>query len=175
MTFRTILLAGCMVMVPAAALFSHRLPAGLRAALRETAVAGMTRCREAVTGRVVSSAAVAVAAGPVDRPSTDQPLHHDGREPAADPPAPAVSAADRLAGLGVIGFDCHPVAGTSGEHQATCQVPLDATGQLVRVFHATGRDGDAALAALATEVEGWRHRAAAPARSGAVPAASTRH
>lgn len=182
MTFRTTLLAACMIAVPAAALFSHRLPAEVRAAIREAAVAGLARCREAVAVRLAPSSgavatAVAVAAPGGDDPEVEPRARFESGS-AADAPsvgkssAPA-TAAEQLAGLGATGFDCHPLAGTSGAHVATCHVPLDAAGQLTRVFQVTGQDGAAAAAALVTEVERWRARVVESAHGGTAAASRT--
>lgn len=159
MTFRTCLLVCCMVAVPAAALFSHRLPTGFRAAVRQRVIDGFTHCRAVVAARFAS----AVEDGGVDEPVVATGTVGESTGDASPPPevgGATESTRQRLARLGVTRFDCHPLAGTSGEHVASCQLPLDAGGQLMRVFQATGRDGDQATEALATEVEAWRRRAA---------------
>jgi len=46
-------------------------------------------------------------------------------------------------------------------HVASCGVALDATGQLLRVFQASGPDPAAATRTLLTDVMAWRERLAA--------------
>lgn len=159
MTFRTCLLVCCMVAVPAAALFSHRLPTGFRAAVRQRVVDGFTRCRAVVAARFESPAEDGAVIDPAAATGSA------GASTGGAPSAPEVGAApestpQRLVRLGVTRFECHPLPGASGQHVASCQLPLDAGGQLMRVFQATGRDGDAAVLALVTEVEDWHRRAA---------------
>lgn len=159
MTFRTCLLVCCMVAVPAAALFSHRLPTGFRAAVRQRVVDGFTRCRAVVAARFKSP----VEDGAVVDPAAATGSAGESTGDASSAPhvvGVPESAPQRLVALGVTRFECHPLAGASGEHVASCQLPLDAGGQLMRVFQATGRDGDKAAAALVTEVEDWQRRAA---------------
>ncbi|MFM7243914.1 MAG: hypothetical protein ACKO40_07025 [Planctomycetaceae bacterium] len=158
MTLRTSLLAVCMVAVPSVALFSHRVPADVRAGTRDAVAKAMAWCRDAVLQRRAGPTVSMAAATAAPAPAT----------PAAVPLRPE-DAADRpeavLARLGAMSLECRPLPGPSGGHVASCAVPLDADGQLLRVFHGTGGDRDAALAALATEVDGWRNRfAGAPRR-----------
>lgn len=158
MTLRTSLLAVCMVAVPAVALFSHRVPADVRAGTRAVMSKAMAWCRDAVLpGHTVPTA----ASGPAATAATASVV------PAAAPPRPE-HGADRpeavLARLGAMSLECRPLPGPAGGHVASCAVPLDAEGQLLRVFHGTGGDRDAALAALATEVDGWRNRFAGTTR-----------
>lgn len=158
MTFRTLLLAVCMVAVPAVALFSHRVPAEVRAGTRAAVAKAMAWCGAAVLpGHTVTTAAAEPAATAAAAPAV----------PTAVPPRPE-HAADRpeavLARLGVMSLECRPLPGPTGGHVASCAVPLDAEGQLLRVFHGTGGDRDAALTALATEVDGWRTRLAGTPR-----------
>jgi hypothetical protein len=65
----------------------------------------------------------------------------------------------QLTRLGAIGFECRPLAGGGGAHVASCSVPLDGSGQLMRVFHVTGGDARSAAIALLDDVASWRHRA----------------
>ncbi len=69
-----------------------------------------------------------------------------------------------LRALGAQGIECRAVHSTAGIHVATCSVPLDATGQLMRVFHASGANSLSAERSLLAEVESWRHRTAARVR-----------
>jgi hypothetical protein len=166
MTLRTTLLAVCMVSVPAAALFSHRLPAGVRSGIREAAAAGVAWCRDAVcppappvaVDRGVAADRVADGTSPADPPGTPAPTRPAGR---------SGNNADLLVGLGAMSLECRPLPGPQGAHVASCSMPLDAQGQLVRVFHAVGGDPEEAFAALHAEVDGWRLRAAGTPRRAA--------
>lgn len=167
MTFRTTLLAVCMVFVPAVALFSHRVPAGIRASVREGTAAGLAWCRDAVfrpVPPVVDRDAVPERAG--DRSPPREPAGTVDVVTPSHQAGPTENAAELLAGLGATSLECRPLPGAPGGHVASCTMPLDADGQLLRVFHATGGDPAAAFAALHAEVDGWRRRSA-PARQAA--------
>ena len=75
---------------------------------------------------------------------------------------------DQLKTLGAVSIDCQPLPGADRLHSSTCRVPVDATGQLQRVFQATGRDPLSASDALLEQVTAWRQRVAlqTPAASG---------
>lgn len=94
---------------------------------------------------------------------------------AAEPAAPPLVAqlADRtrqardqqgieaqLKSAGAVSFDCQPLPGSEGLYSSSCRVPVDATGQLQRVFQASGQDPGSASAALLEQVMAWRQRAA---------------
>jgi hypothetical protein len=68
----------------------------------------------------------------------------------------------RLTALGAIAFECQPVPGAAGLFASGCRVPVDPTGQLQRVFQATGSDPAAATEALVEQVQAWRQRAPQP-------------
>ena len=178
MKFRSALLVAFMVAVPAAAMFSHRIPAEVRRSIRDQMSrlpAALSPAKPAEAGRrTAGSAEPPIVEGPVVAAAADTP---------PGPAAPPVAAAEtdpndvlgRLARLGAIGFECRPIAGGGGEHVASCSVPLDGSGQLLRVFHVTGSDARSAAIALLDDVGAWRdraglHRAAAePARAGEQP------
>lgn len=166
MKARASLLIAFMIVVPAAAMFSHRIPADVRRSMREC------------SSRIVASwAGGRPEASPTpgqtapDRPSASEKLSaaDDGASataaavvPRADVDVrsgmpPAGRAEDSLEALGVVGLECRPLAGGMG-HMATCSVPLDASGQLFRVFHAIGTDGSAAVETLAADIAAWRTR-----------------
>jgi hypothetical protein len=65
----------------------------------------------------------------------------------------------QLKAAGAVSFDCQPLPGPEGLYSSSCRVPVDATGQLQRVFQATGHDPGSASAALLEQVMGWRQRA----------------
>lgn len=68
----------------------------------------------------------------------------------------------QLKDLGAVSFDCQPLPGSEGLHSSSCRVPVDATGQLQRVFQATGHDPGSASAALLEQVLAWQQRVALP-------------
>lgn len=171
MTIRTSLLAVCMVAVPGIALFSHRVPADVRAGVRGAVTKAVAWCRDAVT-----SPKPAPTVGPAPALLAMAPATPAVNDPATSiEPRPTMAAHEpeaKLASLGATALECRPLPGPQGGHVASCAVPLDAEGQLLRVFHGTGGDRDAALQALAAEVDGWRSRAAsAPTRRNQVSAA----
>lgn len=165
-TFRTILLVVCMICVPAIALFSHRLPAEIRVTVREAVVAGISRCRAAVTTKVTPVARISAAVDSAAAAASDKSSPGVALAVAADLAPKAANTAERLAMLGVTQYECRHLTESSGDHLATCHVPLDAAGQLTRVFQATGPDGEAAVAALLSEVEKWQRREVEPERGG---------
>jgi len=210
MTFRTILLATCMLVVPLLAMFSHLIPAEVRAAARR----GFST--PSITPRVTAATASPVPPPPVTAPPARlEPLPRPAdflAAQAALPPAaagappPAAAAGstllpvghasaaapddtasaaplvaqladrtrqardqqareqqaleDRLTSLGALAIDCQPMPGAAGLHSCSCRVPVDATGQLQRVFQATGRDPLSATDALLEQVTAWRQRVA---------------
>ena len=173
MKIRSALLLAFMIVVPAAAMFSHRIPADIRRAMRVrvgeflASVASVTGASapSGTDGRSVPEAArpegEAIPTASTSGERAPAVAAVDAVPPPRPQPAqvPVVAAVDgRLADLGAVAFECRPVAGGAGGHQATCSVPLDASGQLLRVFHATGADGPAATAALVADVTAWRGR-----------------
>lgn len=157
MTLRTSLLAVCMVAVPGVALFSHRVPPDVRAGTRQAVAKAMAWCRAAVLpDRAVPVTRSDQAAG--DVASQAVPVDVPSRMVQRDRPEVA------LARLGATSLECRQLPEPQGGHLASCAVPLDAHGQLLRVFHGTGGDRDAALAALVMEVDGWRSRFSGPGR-----------
>lgn len=181
MKFRSALLLACMLVVPAVAMFSHRIPADLRSAVRER-VSLLVRswAGEPVAGKdaetVLSSepspaapqplaAAPAVAAAPPSAGAAVVPEPLVVGAPAGERPR----AEEILGRLGAVGLECRPLNGTAGMHVASCSVALDGSGQLLRVFHATGPDPAAATEALCDEVNGWKRRLADRSRAAMAP------
>jgi len=200
MKLRSLLLVGCMLVVPALAMFSHWIPTEFRAATRR----GFAAATSGVLGTPVE-------AGTVPPPPTTQPtagvpaaspsLLPIAAPPAAAPPAAAVAEtatppmvaqlADRtrqvrdqqardqqaieaqLKAAGAVSFDCQPLPGPEGLYSSSCRVPVDATGQLQRVFQATGHDPGSASAALLEQVTGWRQRAVTQSPPAATGPAAT--
>lgn len=176
MKVRTFLLFACMIVVPGLAMFSHRVPAGVRSATRcalwdpiQTWAEGWSKpdsatfLAESDGGGAAVEAAADDAGGPagggVTRPvglGGLGRLSGQGGESAEEPAA-------RLAALGASGVDCRPFEAETGSHVASCRVPIDASGQLHRVFQAAGGSPQEAVSSLADQVEGWRDRLAARA------------
>ena len=180
MKVRTSVLVVCMTVVPALAMFSHHVPAGLRDAARrhlwEPVVAWLRPAEDAVAALPEPpppTADQATATSPTSEPPAQVAAAAPLPVAAGEPPATvAPSAADRLAALGAVAVEVRPLEGVAGMHVASCRVAMDAAGQLHRVFQAPGPDPAAATAALAGQVAAWRERmasrAAAPAPAGSL-------
>ena len=169
MKFRTCLLAVCMVIVPTVAMFSHLIPAGTRRSVRDSVMTWwMARARptaatptsaardpiQTVPGEPASAlVATATPGGPAPTPSPPGP------DPGVHPPPLDVSVR-RLAGLGAVSIECVALPAAVGRHLASCQVPLDAEGQLHRVFQMEGSDADTAAYLLLNDVVAWQRRLA---------------
>ncbi|RLS41862.1 MAG: hypothetical protein DWH83_07690 [Planctomycetota bacterium] len=175
MKFRSALLCVCMLVVPAAAMFSHRIPADLRAMMRERfAVAVRSWAGQAGPGKAVET----VAAG---EPLPAGSGSSGGMLPVADRGPPAVGttagaeprAEELLGRLGAVGLECRPLNGTAGMHVASCSVAIDDSGQLLRVFHASGANPAAATQALCDEVNGWKRRLTDRGRAALTPPSVT--
>lgn len=180
MKARSALLFAFMVAVPAAAMFSHRIPTDLRRAIRDEAARLLASWMPATGRETVSETRrpdtrEVPAAGPVvPTAGTASSAPQVPRAAAAARPALGGGRSEqgldaRLAALGATAFDCRPVGDGAGGHVATCSVPVDASSELLRVFHATGVDAHAATAALVDDVAAWRGRTA-----GARPASPER-
>jgi hypothetical protein len=173
MKIRSAVLLACMLVVPALAMFSHRLPAGARAAVREAFSRAVSRWASPASSDAVREHLIDDGApgGAVQTPP--QSVAAQAAMPtmsAASPAANSAAAApplsdearrrweEELGRLGAVKIDCRPLLGADGVHVASCGVPLDASGQLVRVFHASGTDPAAAIRALFDDVAGWRQR-----------------
>jgi hypothetical protein len=144
MKFRAFLLVGCMVVVPAAAMFSHHLPPAFRAA--------PSRLLKTLAARLVAAGSrpPAVPAGPPSRAAVLPPADAPVAAVAGDEP----TATAQLEALGAVAIECRPLPGGTG-HLASCRVPVDVEGQLQRVFQAQAADADAALRGLNTAVAAW--------------------
>lgn len=166
MKVRTCVIFACMTIVPALAMFSHRLPAGVRDAMRtrlwepvEDWVASLARREPAKTGTVSSEPAAVEARG---EPSIEPmpgtlPVPGGAVTIAAQPQS---SSSEVLASLGATAIDCRPFDGLAGTHVASCRVAVDTAGQLHRVFQAAGTSPDAAYASLLDTVRAWKERTA---------------
>lgn len=171
MKIRSFLLVACMVVVPLIAMFSHRIPSGTRAAV-------MSFLRELGGPRPTATTVVAIDAGaatpaapPPARPAVVQAAPTSdavNRTAAAEVPvavsprvvpvaaaAPEPDAFGSLRALGAVTIECRPLAGGAG-HVASCRVPVDGSGQLERVFQATGADVSTAAENLLRDVTAWQ-------------------
>lgn len=169
MKFRSFLLVACMVVVPLIAMFSHRIPSGARAAvvafLRDLAgprppAVPVAPIMNPVPAAPPAVAPAAPATPPVNRAAAAEQA---GAAPRVVPVAaavPEVEACGRLRDLGAVAIDCRPLAGHDG-HVASCRVPVDGSGQLERVFQASGADAATAAEALLREVSAWKAAAGA--------------
>ena len=170
MKVRTCLIVACMTVVPALALFSHRVPGELRARLRsclwQPLAAWADSGGEAAPDRPRDPAGespVSVSQAPLAAPAPPRPTPSAGSSfgPSVEP----------LTRLGAVAIDCRPLDGVAGTHVASCRVAVDAAGQLHRVFQAAGTSSGEALASLAAAVQDWQERLAARAASVGGPAA----
>lgn len=98
----------------------------------------------------------------------------DRGPPAVGTTAGAEPRAEELLGrLGAVGLECRPLNGTAGMHVASCSVAIDDSGQLLRVFHASGANPAAATQALCDEVNGWKRRLTDRGRAALTPPSVT--
>jgi hypothetical protein len=191
MRFRALLLVACMLVVPLLAMFSHHIPAEIRAAMRRnlrvTLADWLGRTAEAGPPTPVADRSGAQVATKIDRatsavvatsaadPATAglRPVAETASDPVVPPPSVTrladrsrqardqLSIESQLKDLGAVSFDCQPLPGGGGLHSSSCRVPVDASGQLQRVFQATGPDPVAASENLLQQIVAWRQRAAA--------------
>lgn len=193
MKFRSCLLMACMLAVPAAAMFSHRVPPAVRKACWR-AVSSPLEAGCAWLKSCVSPASTASEPPPAagEPPAAAVPIAAVAAAPAGTtagpnaplPPPAAIVRQEhepdpiqlQLAALGATTVECRPLDGDGGAHVASCHVAIDATGQLLRVFQAVGAEPRAALHALLDDVAAWRRRGSGPERlgSGGPPVGGTR-
>lgn len=192
MKYRSLLLVACMLVVPLLAMFSHKIPADVRAAMRRGLRDALGHCLGRPAEAGVPAVAPAIPAenvvrldSSVDTPATRSsvdalaPVTKVAPATSGDAPSPELVAqlADRsrqardqqardqrsietrLRDLGAMAFDCQPLPGAAGLYSSSCRVPVDASGQLQRVFQATGTDPLTASETLAQQVAAWRQRA----------------
>jgi hypothetical protein len=175
MMVRTCILSLCMVVVPALAMFSHHVPADLRAAATcdiwqplVERMQGWLDPAEPITadGSPVAPAGQPAVVGTTAAVASAAPTVGEAGAAFADAaleselPPEQEDGARRLAALGGLAIDCRPLEGVAGMHVASCRVAMDAAGQLHRVFQAAGPDPAAATEALAAQVAAWRERLA---------------
>ena len=197
MKLRSLLLAACMIVVPALAMFSHLIPPGVRTATRSHLVSlaeswfGVRAEAGPPPAAEARPATQWTAPPPAPTPGTGTPTTEaDPAQGASPPPALVAQLADRtrnvrdqqarelqaietrLKAWGAVTFDCQPLPGPDGLFSSGCRVPVDASGQLQRVFQATGHDSVSAAEALLEQVASWRRRNGASAASTAFPSAA---
>lgn len=155
MKIRSFLLVSSLVVVPLFAMFSHRVPPGVRAAVGRF-VGGLAGGERPGPGPAPIDATVPPA--PVPQ-AAGVPM--DTAPAATAPPVVPVAAhvpdsdgMSRLRALGAIAIDCRPLDGNGG-HVASCRVPVDSSGQLQRVFQATGPNAVSATERLFHDVTAW--------------------
>lgn len=162
MRIRSGLLVACIVVVPLIAMFSHRVPPGTRGAIADF-LRGLVRPQASV--RVASAEPASLpptVAAPIQRPASPAPPNVVAGEPrvvpvgaSLPPPAREADQFGALRDLGAVAIDCRPLQGGGG-HVASCRVPVDESGQLERVFQATGSDAATAMGGLLREVRDWK-------------------
>jgi hypothetical protein len=195
MKLRSSILFGCLLFVPMVAMFSHKIPRGVREGFRDRVwrpavdrVSAWVAGEADRGGQAVERSAFAPVAPVEPQPSaapataTVSPMAVLPTAPAAAPPvalAPVTvqstllpqpsrgALEERLAAVGAVGLKLKQPEGPMGVHVASCRVPADASGQLQRLFQASGPTPEASLERLAVQIETWRSRvasAAAPLR-----------
>lgn len=176
MRIRSFILVGCMVVVPALAMFLHHLPAlswpknvwprTVASAEQPPGTTGEAApalaVRAADAGSAPTAAIPAVRAAGVGTASDAAT-----RQPMSRTPGPvnddAIRVAHgRLAALGMTGIECQPAPAPGGMVLCSGRVAVDATGQLQRLFQAAAADAATALDALAEDVTAWRRRSGMP-------------
>ncbi|MFM8579337.1 MAG: hypothetical protein ACKOCN_11165 [Planctomycetaceae bacterium] len=185
---RTCLLASCMIVVPLLAMFSHKVPRSIREAIRESMASVIGRSGVESPGGAPSSSSD--RASEPSEPVVDNdrrlgtavagimyPDPHPAGEPSGSvvpQSSPAETDEDErmLTALGAVEIECHrsvrPLPqgrmgtdGSIGLHVASCRLPVDPSGQLVRIFHAQADTPEVALNRLRLEVQAWKARVAA--------------
>ena len=152
MKFRSGLLVALMAIVPGLAMFSHHVPAGFVDSAGRLLIGTVTAWLE--TWRGVAATPPARGDGSAALPSFDAVP----APPVAITEADRAAVRDRLRTLGAVAVECRPAPGDAAEHVASCRVPLDAEGQLQRVFQASGQDALAAERRLLEDVTAWLDR-----------------
>jgi hypothetical protein len=166
MKVRTCVIFACMTIVPALAMFSHHLPAGVRESLRRRVWEPVEDWVASVTKRESAKIRSAGSTATVDTPSETPTAPAPEAVPTSAPPVAVAMpspAVDALVALGATAIDCRPFDGLAGTHVASCRVAVDAAGQLHRVFQAAGPSPDEAFASLLNTVRGWQERLASRA------------
>jgi hypothetical protein len=197
MKLRSALLIACLFVVPLLAMFSHKVPAATRSAIRERLWDPMIRPLASALGLSAAPPTsppprqATAPLPPADPLQPFQPAQAPGkREPdvaiagKAPPPAILLGSDDslpigvaagresleaRLRALGATRIDWTPGQSGDGLHRCSCRIPAEPTGQLHRVFQATATDPVAALDNLVGQVTAWSMRSGGTAASPAMP------
>jgi len=192
MKLRSTILFGCLLFVPLVAMFSHKIPRGVREGFRERVwrpavarvsawvggevdhgghggersafepVAPIPRQPEGAAGDRIAAAAAPVASDPPPAPAVPPPamLPAVSVQSTLLPKPSRAALEERLAAIGAVGLKLKPPQEPSGVHVASCRMPADASGQLQRLFQATGPTPEMSLERLASQIEAWRLRVA---------------
>jgi hypothetical protein len=142
-----------MIVVPGLAMFSHHVPGEVWCSARS-----VLWDQWGEPSAAEPTAELPQAPGP----ATPDPETGRGGEGVR---ASAAAARGRLAALGAVAIETHPLEGVSSVHVASCRVAMDADGQLHRVFQAAAPTAAEAVSELVRQVVAWRERLAARAES----------
>ena len=183
MKFRSLLMFACMIIVPMIAMFSHKLPAELRNAMSSVV---LNPAIELIESLALSAEAnepdrasefAAPPAGPLLADRTDstppQPVtptewadtdtasfHQQHAQPARQSVGldQASALRQQLAAAGVHRLLIEPASDGSRSVRGSCRLPVDAEGQLQRLFHASGGTETETLTELVEQVGRWHQR-----------------
>jgi hypothetical protein len=168
MKFRSCLLVACMLVVPALAMFSHRIPRELRASARALVQRVLRTAGQGVGARRWCSSLAEEATSLQGGTGTAD--GGPGTAPSGGTPSPRGVEGDprdqsevhsRLVAAGAMAIECQPLPGVPGRHLASCRVALDPEGQLQRVFQAEAADPATAARDLLDQLAEWNDRRAA--------------
>jgi len=143
-----------MIVVPGLAMFSHHVPGEVWCSARSVLWETWSE-----PSSVEPTVEPPLASGPA---AADPETGRGGGEGVR---TGAAAARGRLAALGAVAIETHPLEGVSGVHLASCRVAMDADGQLHRVFQAAAPTAAEAVSELVRQVVAWRERLAARAES----------
>jgi len=158
MKVRSAVLIACLIVVPLVALLSHRVPASVRAVVREQVGGPLANWLSGLFDRSSTGHDEAATPPPV-LATGDAPPITPVAAPAATGPS-TLEARAVLERLGAVAIECLLAAEGC---QASCRVPVDTGGELHRVFQVTAADETAALRGLGEQVDAWSRRRAARA------------
>ena len=177
------LMFACMIIVPMIAMFSHKLPPELRNAMSRVVldpaidlVESLALAAEAEEPDQAREFA-APPAGPLlaDRADSSPPqpatpieraetvtatLHQEHPQPARQSLGlnQASTLRQQLAAAGVRRLLIEPAGDGSRSVRGSCRLPVDAEGQLQRLFHASGSSETETLTLLVEQVGRWHRR-----------------
>lgn len=183
MRFRSLLMFACMIIVPMIAMFSHKLPPELRNTISSVV---LNPTIDLIESLALSAKAeepdqarefAAPPAGPLLADRADSsPTRLATPIERADPvtatlhqqyPRPAQQSLghdqasalrQQLAAAGVCRLLIEPAGDGSRSVRGSCRLPVDAEGQLQRLFHASGATETETLTQLIEQVGHWHRR-----------------